>query len=129
MNIVRRTIDQVMVVTLYGALDGPAAVEVQNEINELLPLHEYLVIDLCGTTCVSSASLRTMLLIYRQAQALGRTVAVVGLTPDVHNVLAATGFLDFFVVADTVNDGVAMISAMSARASEERDREHALSGS
>jgi anti-sigma B factor antagonist len=139
-NIKRRTIDQVTVVALSGALDGPAAVEAHDKINKLLPLHEYLVIDLSGITCVSGSSLRTMLVIYRQAQALGHTVAVVGLSPEVRNVLEATGFLAFFVVADTVNEGVAMVSAramsareapaqeVSARAGEER-REHALSGS
>jgi len=125
-NIKVRTVGQVPVVALSGALDGAAAVEVRDKINELLPSHEYLVMDLSGTTCVSSASLRTMLLIYRQAQALGRTVAVVGLTPEVHNVLDATGFLDFFIVAETVDGGVA---AVSARAEEGLNREHALSGS
>lgn len=124
MNIKTRTSGPVTVVALSGALDGTAAAEARDRINELLPQHEYLLCDLSGTTCVSSASLRTMLLIYRQAQALGRTVAVVGLTPEVHNVLEATGFLDFFVVAETVDDGVA---AVSARA-EELNREHALSG-
>jgi anti-sigma B factor antagonist len=135
-NINMRTVDQVTVVSLSGALDGPAAAEVRDRINELLPLHEYLVMDLSGTTCVSSASLRTMLLIYRQAQALGHTVAVVGLTPEVRNVLDATGFLDFFVVAQTIDDGVAAVSALALsaqalqeRAGEERSREHALSGS
>ena len=126
MNINIYAIGQVPVVALSGALDGPAAIEVRDKINELLPLHESVVIDLSGTTCVSSASLRTMLLIYRQAQALGRTVAVVGLTPEVHNVLDATGFLEFFVVAGSVDDGAV---AAPARAEEGLNREHALSGS
>jgi anti-anti-sigma factor len=140
-NIKRRTIDNVTVVALSGALDGPAAVAAREKINKLLPQHEHLVVDLSETTCVSSASVRTMLLIYRQAQALGHTVAVVGLTPEVHNVLEATGFLDFFVVADTVKACVAAVSTRAessraepsrvvpSQAGEERDREHALSGS
>lgn len=131
MNIKTLTVGQVTVVAPYGPLDGPAAAAVRDEIDELLPQHEYLVLDLSATTYVSSLSLRTMLLIYRQAQALGHTVAVVGLTPEIHNVLEATGFLDFFLVADTVDDGVAMVSARAASAgtSEERDREYASSRS
>lgn len=131
MNINTLTVGQVTVVAPSGPLDGPAAAEVREDIDKLLPQHRYLVIDLSATTFVSSSSLRTMLLIYRQAQALGHTVAVVGLTPEIHNVLDATGFLDFFLVADTVDDGVAMASARAASAGEareEHDREYALSG-
>ncbi|HEX6358130.1 STAS domain-containing protein [Actinophytocola sp.] len=85
-----------------------------------------IVVDFSGVSSVSSASLRAMLLIYRQAQAIGCAVAVVGLSPEVHNVLEATGFLHFFVVAETVTDGVA---AVRARTEGSEEREHATSGS
>lgn len=122
MKFSKRLIDDVAVVVLSGALDSQSALDVQDRIAELLPQHEHVVIDFSRVSCVSSASLRTMVLIYRQAQALGHTVAVVGLSAEVHNVLDATGFLDFFVLSDSVSDGVA---DMRTRVEGRRQRDHA----
>jgi anti-anti-sigma factor len=107
MRVRKRMVGDVAVVALSGALDSGSAAEVRDKVAGLLPDHEHVVVDFSAVSCVSSASLRAMLLIYRQAQALGRTVAVVGLSPEVHNVLEATGFLGFFVVSGTVADAVA----------------------
>jgi anti-sigma B factor antagonist len=108
-KIVKRQVGDVAVISLSGALDSDSAPEVQYRLSQLQPEYECLVIDFAKVTCVSSASLRMLVLIYRQARAAGHTVAVVGLTPEVSNVLDATGFLDFFIVAETVADGVAMV--------------------
>jgi len=105
----KRMVGDVAVVALSGALDSESAAEIRDKVAGQLPDHEHVVVDFSGVSCVSSASLRAMLLIYRQAQALDRTVAVVGMSPEVRNVLDATGFLDFFVVADSVGDAVAAV--------------------
>ena len=118
----KRLVDDVAVVALSGALDHESAAEVQDRIARLLPEREHMVVDFSKVSCVSSASLRTMVLLYRQAQALGHTVAVVGLSPEVHNVLEATGFLDFFVLNDTVQGAVADVLS---RSEGRREREHA----
>jgi anti-sigma B factor antagonist len=107
MRVRKRMVGDVAVAALSGALDSESAAEIREKVAGLLPEHKHVVVDFSGVSCVSSASLRAMLLIYRQAQALDRTVAVVGLSPEVHNVLDATGFLDFFVVSESVADAVA----------------------
>jgi anti-sigma B factor antagonist len=118
----KRLVDDVCVIALSGALDHQSAVDVQDRIARVLPEREHLVVDFSKVTCVSSASLRTMVLLYRQAQALGHTVAVVGLSPEVHNVLSATGFLDFFVLSDSIQAAVADVQS---RSEGRREREHA----
>jgi anti-sigma B factor antagonist len=118
----KRLVDDVCVIALSGALDHQSAVDVQDRIARVLPEREHVVIDFSKVSCVSSASLRTMVLIYRQAQALGHTVAVVGLSPEVHNVLSATGFLDFFVLSDSIQAGVA---GVLSRSEGRQEREHA----
>jgi len=118
----KRLVDDVCVIALSGALDHESAVEVEDRIAQILPQREHLVVDFSKVTCVSSASLRTMVLLYRQAQALGHSVAVVGLSAEVHNVLSATGFLDFFVLSDSVQAAVADVQS---RSEGRRAREHA----
>ena len=125
MDIRKHTVDSITVISLIGDLDSRSAPAAQEQILPSLPVNERILLDLTGVPFVSSAGLRTMLLIYRQAQAIDCSVAVVGLSPEVHNVLDATGFLDFFVVSDTVADGVVDVRA---RAEGSAEREHATSG-
>lgn len=109
MKVVKRQVGDVAVIALSGALDSGSAPEVQYRLSQLQAEYECIVIDFTKVTCVSSASLRMLVLIYRQARAVGHTVAVVGLSPEVRNVLDATGFLNFFIVAETAAEGVAMV--------------------
>lgn len=125
MNLRRRMVGPVAVVSLAGGLDSESAPAVQDKLSKLLTQQPYLLIDFAGVPCVSSAGLRTLLLLYRQGQSLGHQVGVVGMSPEVRNVLDATGFLDFFTVADTVADVVAALEVDA----EEELREPVTSGS
>jgi anti-sigma B factor antagonist len=107
MDISKRTIDSVTVCSLAGSLDSRSAPAVQESILPALPEDGRVLLDLTEVTFVSSAGLRTMLLIYRQAQCVDTTVALVGLSNQLREVLSATGFLGFFVVADSVDHGLA----------------------
>jgi anti-sigma B factor antagonist len=55
---------------------------------------------------MSSAGLRTLLLLYRNAEAVNTTVGLAGVSPDLRQMMEATGFLGFFAVSDTVSDGL-----------------------
>ena len=107
MDISKRIIDSVTVISLVGSLDSRSAPAVQETILPSLPEDGRVLLDLGEVTFVSSAGLRTMLLIYRQAQCVDTTVALVGLSDQLREVLSATGFLGFFVVADSVDGGLA----------------------
>ncbi|WP_327131296.1 STAS domain-containing protein [Streptomyces sp. NBC_01343] len=68
-------------------------------LQSLLPLVREgrpLRIDLTAVTYVSSAGLRTLLVVYREAQHAGVAVTLYGVSEEVRFVMSATGFLDFF---------------------------------
>ncbi|QES51093.1 anti-sigma factor antagonist [Streptomyces venezuelae] len=68
-------------------------------LGALLPLVREgrpLKIDLTAVTYVSSAGLRTLLVVYREAQHAGVAVTLYGVSEEVRFVMSATGFLDFF---------------------------------
>ncbi|RKT03619.1 anti-sigma B factor antagonist [Streptomyces sp. 3211.6] len=68
-------------------------------LETLLPLvreGRALRIDLTAVTYVSSAGLRTLLVVYREAQHAGVAVTLYGVSEEVRFVMSATGFLDFF---------------------------------
>jgi anti-sigma B factor antagonist len=101
----------VSVITLTGRLDSGSAPAVQDELSGLIPDRGLVLLDLSGLDYMSSAGLRVLLLAYRQAQRTGARLALAGLSAEVRSVMAATGFLDFFAVADTVDDGVEALTA------------------
>jgi anti-anti-sigma factor len=97
---------RVTVISLTGELDSNSAPTVHSRLVEAVPDDGGVLLDLSGTSYMSSAGLRVLLLMSRQARARRATVALAQMPADVREVMAATGFLDFFLVADTVDDGV-----------------------
>lgn len=110
MEIRRSRSDDVLVLSLIGDLDGRSAPAAQEEILPALPPNERILLDLSELKLVTSAGLRTMLLIYRQARARNSTVALVGLSAQLRNIMSATGFLTFFVVTESVEDGLVKLA-------------------
>ncbi|MEU3454721.1 STAS domain-containing protein [Micromonospora sp. NPDC006766] len=109
MEISKNSVNDVTVARLAGVLDSSTAGDVHAEILPMLMEHRPLLLDFGAVSHVSDAGLRTMLVIYRQAQCVDGRVAVVGLNRDLRSALAATGFLRFFAVADDLAGGLAAL--------------------
>ena len=63
-------------------------------------------IDLGAVTYMSSAGLRMLLLLYRQAATQNGRVALAGLTESIRDTMEITGFLKFFTVAGSVEEAL-----------------------
>jgi anti-sigma B factor antagonist len=109
MEIRSQIADDATVVVLEGELDGKTAPAAQQQIVALIPDGGRIVLDMHQVGYMSSAGLRMMLLLYRQALAKGTKIALAGLSEDIRDTMSATGFLDFFVVSDTVDGGLALL--------------------
>ncbi|MGW6501627.1 STAS domain-containing protein [Nonomuraea angiospora] len=100
----------VTVISLDGRLDSETAPQVQQDLQALFPEDgpekSMVVLDLSRTLYMSSAGLRVLLLIYRQAQHGTVRLALTGLSPEVRAIMEATGFLGFFTVVESVEQGV-----------------------
>jgi anti-sigma B factor antagonist len=92
------------VVTLSGDLDSRTAPVVQDAVLPLVTDGSRLIIDLSAVPYMSSAGLRTLLLVYRQAQQQRSAIVLVGLAADVRDVLDSTGFLSSFMVCDSMEE-------------------------
>ncbi|PPK65439.1 STAS domain-containing protein [Actinokineospora auranticolor] len=92
----------VTIIGLDGELDSGTAARTKAGLDELLPDHGSVVLDLSRASYMSSAGLRVLLLVHRRVQATGVALSLAGLTPEVREAMVATGFLDFFTVLDTV---------------------------
>lgn len=105
MEINQSTHQGIAVFTLVGDIDGKTAGPTQAEI---LPKIEpgAALLDMTGVGYMSSAGLRMLLLLYRQATAKGCKIALVGLTDEIKDTMAATGFIEYFVVANSLAEGL-----------------------
>ncbi|MFJ5550700.1 STAS domain-containing protein [Streptomyces sp. NPDC093225] len=100
-----------------------AAGEINSEtsgqlLDKLLPLvreGQTLRIDLKAVTYVSSAGLRTLLVVYREAQHAGVAVTLSGVSDEVRFVMSATGFLDFFETGEAAEAEAARRERLATR--------------
>ncbi len=102
-------VDGVSVVGLRGDIDGNTAPNAQAQVLPLIQPGCKLVLDMAKVSYMSSAGLRMMLLIFRQVSGRGGKIVLSGLSEEIKDTMALTGFLDFFVTADTVDKAVAEI--------------------
>jgi anti-sigma B factor antagonist len=101
------------VAALNGDLDGNTAPLAQEQILAVCGPGTRILLDMTKLDYMSSAGARTMLLVYRQIKGNNGAVALVGLNQEISDMLSVTGFLDYFVVAGTVDDGIAALEGRS----------------
>ncbi len=102
MKITTQNQDGVAIIAIEGQIDSKTAPEAQEQLLPLVQTHQHIVMDLNRLTFMSSAGLRIMLLLYRQATDRSGKVAILGLSDPIKDTMQATGFLDFFPICDTI---------------------------
>jgi len=110
MRVERSATGPVTVITFTGELDARSSDLFHAHVATMMPAHSRVLLDLTGTEHMTSAGLRTLLLMYRQGKAQGNAMALAGVSTELRGILSATGFLDFFSVVDSVNDGIDLLT-------------------
>jgi anti-sigma B factor antagonist len=127
MHITKDSISDITVARIIGTIDSTYAKEVHDGIVPILLDRLPVLLDFTEVPHVSQDGLRTMLAIYRQAQAMDGKVAVVGITGELHLALSATGFLRFFIVAEDIDQGILVLQAATAGADNRKIEESVAS--
>jgi anti-sigma B factor antagonist len=100
----------VLVVTVAGELDGHTAPVAQDQILPMIQNGIRVVLNMTDLSYMSSAGARTLLLLYRQINQAQGAVILAGMVAEIQDMLGATGFLDYFQLAATVDDALAMFA-------------------
>lgn len=112
MGVIEITIEQsgrITVIEMAGELDSVSAPDVQEKIVPLVDEGCKILLDMSAVTYMSSAGLRILLMLYRQIREHVGDVVLAGLGDEVRDVMAITGFLDFFDVAEDRSDGIQLL--------------------
>jgi anti-sigma B factor antagonist len=99
----------VVVATITGRIDGQTAPTLQAELLQQLGTAKSAVFDVAAVPYMSSAGFRLMLLLYRTVAMRGGQLAIVGLSDEIRDTMEMTGFLDFFVIAASVDEGLTQV--------------------
>ena len=100
----------VLLVEPVGDIDGKTAPDFQEQVVSQIQPSGRMVINLEQVAFMSSAGLRAMLLVYREAKTRNAKLALAGVNKDIRNSMAATGFLAFFVVSDNVAEAIKAVA-------------------
>jgi anti-sigma B factor antagonist len=110
MEITIQTQDAIHVALIAGDIDANTAPTVTEQILPLVESNGKILLDMTQVAYMSSAGLRMLLSLYRQAAAQATQLVLVGLSEDVQDTMAVTGFLDFFKVANSLDEGRQLLS-------------------
>ncbi len=111
MNVTVNTVEQITVINLEGDLDGKTAPEVQAQITPLLVQGGgKMILDMTKVPYMSSAGLRVLLMLYRQATANNGKIVLVGLSEELSDTMSVTGFLNFFTTCETFDSAIKMLN-------------------
>ena len=110
MDIKIKSQDEITVVELAGDIDAKTAPTVQEQVVPLAEPGSKMLLDLSQVPYMSSAGLRMLLSLYRRASTTEGKVVLVGLSEDIKDTMSVTGFLDFFLTAETLESGLGALT-------------------
>jgi anti-anti-sigma factor len=100
----------IVIAKLAGRLDSSSALSAEEQLTRLIGSGmPRLAIDLSNLEYVSSAGLRTLLLVARKVQQAHGKVVLFGLAPGVRDVFAISGFDSIFTIRDDANAAIAAV--------------------
>lgn len=102
---------KVTIIELFGELDSVTAPEAQDHVLSLVKQDSRILLDMSQVSYMSSAGLRILLMLYREIRDKVGKIVVAGLNDEVRDVMAITGFLDFFYTVDTREEGMQVLLA------------------
>jgi anti-sigma B factor antagonist len=98
--------ENVVTATIAGKIDGQSAPQLQARLLAALSDSTFAIFDVSQVTYMSSAGFRLLLLLYRTLSLKGGEISIVGLVDEIRDTMEMTGFLDFFVLHNTVEEAL-----------------------
>jgi anti-anti-sigma factor len=104
--------DSIIVVVVHGRVDSESSPELEKSVLALLQRGErYMILDLAAVDYMASSGMRVLLAVAKKCQSAEARFVLTGLSRFVHDVLAMTGFIDYFEVFSDVDAAVAAMGA------------------
>lgn len=100
----------VALIELAGDIDGSTAPLVQADVLSMAEANGKMILNMTQVAYLSSAGLRMLLSVYRQVAGQSGQIVLVGLSEEIQDTMSITGFLEYFTVAETLNNAFAALN-------------------
>ena len=97
------------ILRIVGRVDSSVSKPLEERVQELITRDANIVVDLAGMSYVSSAGLRSFIVLAKHARARQRAIALAAMQDDVSEIFEISGLLELFTVHDTVEAAVAAL--------------------
>lgn len=97
-------------IKVVGEIDAATAPTLMAQVTPWATPACRIVIDMSEVPYMSSAGLRVLLALYRSVTVSNGKVILVGVVEEIGDTMSATGFLNFFTMADDVPAATAMLA-------------------
>jgi anti-sigma B factor antagonist len=97
----------VAVISLAGEINSDTAPILESEILPQVRRYNRVILDLAGIHTVSSIGLRKILMLYRAVKVNNGQVLLVGMNDALRGVMWAAGFLNYFIIAESLEMALA----------------------
>ncbi|MFZ4814071.1 MAG: STAS domain-containing protein [Phototrophicaceae bacterium] len=96
----------IKLISLVGELNSDTSNPAYDRVATMIQPRDRVLLDMSSVSYMSSAGIRTLLLLYRGITSNGGRVVLVGLNEYLRDTLDITGFLEFFSVHPSVDEGL-----------------------
>ncbi len=105
------THDNTNIVAIIGDIDTKSAPDVTTQVLKLVEesKDKSILLDMSQVAYMSSAGLRMLLSLHRNANTKKVQLILVGLSEELRGTMEVTGFLSFFTTSETVDAGLALL--------------------
>lgn len=94
---------------IVGRVDSSVAKALEQKVLEIASRDGAIVVDLGGMHYVSSAGLRSFIILAKQARIKNQTIALAGMSDEVSEIFEISGLLELFKIYDSVEAAVAAL--------------------
>lgn len=101
--------EDVLTATISGKIDGQTAPDLQTQLMGALGPAGSAILDVRNVPYMSSAGFRMLLLLHRAVSMRNGQAMIVGLQDEIRDTMEMTGFLDFFLLFDTVEKALEQV--------------------
>jgi anti-anti-sigma factor len=94
---------------IVGRVDSSVAKALEQKVLDVASRDGGIVVDLSGMHYVSSAGLRSFIILAKQARAKNQIIALAGMSDEVAEIFEISGLLELFKIYDSVEAAVAAL--------------------
>lgn len=94
---------------IAGRVDSSVSKQLEQKAVEIMSRESAVVVDLSGMSYVSSAGLRSFIILAKNARANNKVIALAGMREEISEVFEISGLLSLFTIYETVDQAIATL--------------------